>query len=374
MWKSISRTKVLQVPQVSQVCYNEWFMNLPKLGDLGVEGKKVLVRLDLDISEGGDLRLEAALPTLNYLLEKKAKIIIIGHKGRPAATKALAGKPEGINGELSLEKTSKKLSELLSKPIKFIYDIVGQEARDETEKLQEGEVMCLENLRFDSREEANDEGFAKSLAGLGDCYVNDAFASSHREHASIVGIPKYLPRAAGLRLEREIETLGKDFDKPVVVLISGIKNDKVEMAEKLSEIYDTVLVGGRLPEYFGDRALESVQTQTGKLIIGNLIMDKEDISLNTIKRFEIEIEKARTIILAGVLGKYEDSGHMQGTKEVFTAVAKSSAFKIAGGGDTIAALNSLSLSQNFQWISTGGGAMVEFLINKTLPGIEVLQS
>ena len=349
-------------------------MNLPKLGDLGVEGKKVLVRLDLDISEGGDMRLTAALPTLNYLLEKKAKIIIIGHKGRPAATKALAGKPEGINGELSLEKTSKKLSELLSKPIKFIYDIVGQEARDETEKLQEGEVMCLENLRFDSREEANDEGFAKSLAGLGDCYVNDAFASSHREHASIVGIPKYLPRAAGLRLEREIETLGKDFDKPVVVLISGIKNDKVEMAEKLSEIYDTVLVGGRLPEYFGDRALESVQTQTGKLIIGNLIMDKEDISLNTIKRFEIEIEKARTIILAGVLGKYEDSGHMQGTKEVFTAVAKSSAFKIAGGGDTIAALNSLSLSQNFQWISTGGGAMVEFLINKTLPGIEVLQS
>lgn len=338
-------------------------INLPKLSDLDVNGKKVLVRLDLDISEGGDLRLEAALPTLNYLLDKKAKIIIIGHKGRPE------GK---IDNSLSLSETAKKLSELLGKPINFVYDIAGAEAKEEAGKLKEGEVICLENLRFDSREEANDETFAKALAGLADFYVNDAFASSHREHASIVGIPKYLPHAAGLRLEKEIETLGKDFDKPVVVLISGIKKDKVEMAKKLAEIYDLVLVGGRLPEYFGDQALESVRTQTGKLILGNLNMDKEDISLNTIERFGKEITKAKTIILAGVLGKYEDEGHSQGTQKVFTAVANSSAIKIVGGGDSIAAISKYGLTEKFNWISTGGGAMIEFLINKSLPGIEAL--
>jgi len=315
-------------------------MDLPKLTDLDVSGKKVLLRLDLDTDpDPNDLRIKASEETLDYLKEKDAEIIILAHKGRP----------EG------------KVDESLSlKPFQAIFDKWGAKVE--------------ENLRFDPGEEANDPEFAKKLASLGDFYVNEAFASSHREHASIVGLPKLLPHAFGFRFIHEVEHLSKNFKKPVVVIISGIKEDKVEMAKKLSEIYDEVLVGGRLPEYLGDKALESVRSQNGKMIIGNLTMDKEDITLNTIERFKEEIKKAGTIVLAGVLGKYEDEGHMQGTKEVFEAVAGSSAFKIAGGGDTEKAIMTLGLSNGFDWISVGGGAMVDYLINKTLPGIEVMLS
>lgn len=323
-------------------------MNLPKLKELEVFGKSVLLRLDLDTEpDPNDLRVKSSFGTLDLLKEKGAsEIIILAHKGRPSH-EATAG-----------EAVPSDLESLSLKPFQTIFDKWG--------------VKVHENLRFESGEESNDPEFAKKLASLGDVYVNDAFASSHRNHASIVGLPKLLPHAVGLRFEKEIEILSKEFQKPVVVLISGIKEDKIEMAKKLSEIYDLVLVGGRLPEYFGDKGLESVRLQTGKLIIGNLTMDKEDITLNTVERFEKEIEKAGTVILAGVLGKYEDAGHIQGTKEVFEAVSKSSAFKIAGGGDTEQVISLLEIGGWFDWISVGGGAMIEFLINKTLPGIEAL--
>ena len=320
-------------------------MNLPKLRDLDVSGKKVLLRLDLDTEpDPSDLRVKSSFETLDFLKAKGvSEIIIIAHKGRP-------------NG---------KVAESLSlKTFQPIFDKWGAKVE--------------ENLRFDPGEEANDIEFAKKLAALGDVYVNDAFASSHRNHASIVGLPKLMPHAAGLRFEAEMETLSKEFQKPVLILISGIKKDKVEMAKKLSGIYDKVLVGGRLPEFFGDQGLESVRLQEGRLIIGNLNMDKEDITLHTIEKFKEEIKKAGTIVLAGVLGKYEDEGHIQGTKEIFTAVANSPAYKLAGGGDTENALNSLrssdgtSLSQDFDWVSVGGGAMLEFLVKKTLTGIEAL--
>ncbi len=314
-------------------------MDLPKLESLEVSGKKVLVRLDLDTEpDPNDLRIKASEETLNYLKEKGAEIIIIAHKGRPNGVQ---------DNSLSL------------RPFQTIFD--------------KWEATVEENLRFDPGEETNDPEFAKKLASLGDCYVNEAFASSHREHASIVGLPKLLPHAFGFRFIQEVEHLSKDFKKPVVIIISGIKEDKVEMAKKLSEIYDKVLVGGRLPEFFGDKALESVRSQEGKMIIGNLTMDKEDITLNTIERFKMEIKSAGTIILAGVPGKYEDSGHIQGTKEVFEAVSRSSAFKIAGGGDTELAISQLAISHQFDWISVGGGAMLAFLENKTLPGIEILK-
>jgi phosphoglycerate kinase len=318
-------------------------MDLPKLTDLDVSGKKVLLRLDLDVPEGDFTRLEVAGKTLDYLKEKNAQIIVIGHRGRPASADASARQA------LSL------------KPLQPFFDKWGAKVE--------------ENLRFDPGEEANDPEFAKKLAALGDIYINEAFATSHREHASIVGLPKILPHAFGFRFIEEIENLSKVFENPkapVVILISGIKEDKVEMAKELSKIYDKVLVGGRLPEYFGDKALESVRSQEGKMIIGNLTMDKEDITLNTIERFKAEIKSAGTIVLAGVPGKYEDSGHMQGTKEVFEAVASSSAYRVAGGGDTEAALTTLKLTDRFDWISVGGGAMLEFLEKKTLPGIEAL--
>ncbi len=312
-------------------------MFLPKLTDLNVSGKRVLVRMDLDVPENDFTRLEVAGETLDHLKSKNSQIIVIGHRGRPDG----------------------KVDESLStKPLQPFFDKWGAEVR--------------ENLRFDKGEEENNERFAMNLASLGDAYVNEAFANSHRAHASIVGLPKLLPHVAGFRFVAEVEHLGKQFQRPVVILISGIKKDKVEMAKKLSEIYDKVLVGGRLPEYFGDGGLESVRSQNGKLVIGNLNIDKEDITLHTIEKFREEIEKAGTIVLAGVLGKYEDEGHRQGTKEIFETVAASPAYKIAGGGDTEAALTIFNLTSKFDWISVGGGAMLEFLASKALPGIDAL--
>ncbi len=306
--------------------------------DLDLNGKRVLLRLDLDTDcDPNDLRVKSSFETLDYLKDKASEIIILAHRGRP----------DGKHPE-----------ELSLKPFQPIFEKWG--ARVE------------ENLRFGKGEEENNPEFAKKIATLGDVFINDAFASSHRNHASIVGIPKLMPSAFGFRFLKEIENLGEEFIKPVVVVISGIKKDKVEMAKKLANIYDKVLVGGRLPEYFGDEGLESVRNQNEKLIIGNLTQDKEDITLNTIEKFKSELSKAGTVILAGALGKYEDEGHSQGTNEIFEYISKLSAFKIAGGGDTETAIAALSLSNGFNWISVGGGAMLEFLSNKTLPAIEAL--
>ena len=330
--------------------------NLPKLTDLDVANKRVLLRLDLDTEpNSNDLRIKASVETLNYLKDNGAEIIIIGHRGRPDGKfdkQSLASQSPGEN--LSL------------KPFEKIFDKWGAEVK--------------ENLRFNLGEEANDMGYAKKLALLGDVYINEAFASSHRDSASITGLPKLLPHAAGLRFEKEIENLSKVFDeprRPVVFIVGGSKKDKLDYIEGLKAVADKILVGGRLPEYMGDEALESVRqrSEIEKILIGNLTQDKEDITLNTVERFEIEIEKAGTIILAGPMGKYEDEGHRQGTERVLRKVIENrEAYKVAGGGDTIAALNTLSLSQDFSWVSVGGGAMLEFFVNKTLPGIKALES
>lgn len=332
-------------------------MDLPKLENLDVSGKKVLLRLDLDTNpDPNDLRIKSSFETLDYLKEKGAsEIIVLAHRGRPTH-EASAGEAVPLDREsLSL------------KPFQSIFDKWG--ARVE------------ENLRFDPGEEANDSEFTKKLASMGDVYVNEAFGSSHRAHASIVGLPKLLPHAVGLHFAKEIENLSKVIDPsassglhPSIVLISGIKKDKLEMIESLSRVFDKVLVGGRLPEFLGDAALESVRLQSDdkKVIVGNLNMDKEDITLNTVDRFVKEINKAKTIVLAGVLGRYEDSGHRQGTEKVFKALSISPAFKIAGGGDTLTVLAEMKLEDKFDWVSVGGGAMLEFLIKKTLPGIDAL--
>lgn len=343
-------------------------MKLPLITEKDVFEKKVIVRGDLDITEinENDLRIKSLIPTLKYILEKKGKVILMGHLGRPE------GK---ITNEFSLKSVSDLLEKILGIKINFVYDIAGAEAKEESNKLKAGELMLLENLRFDSREESNEENFAKSLSELGEIYVNEAFSVCHRKHASIVGIPKFLPHFAGINLSNEIENLSKVFEpnRPLVILISGVKKDKLEMIKPLSNLADKVLVGGRLPDFLGDNT-ESVRTQTGKIIVGNLTMDKEDITLNTIEKFKEEISKAKTIVLAGVLGKYEDEGHSQGTKTIFEFIAKSNGFKIVGGGDSLTAIERYKLSDKFDWVSVGGGAMLDFLTNKTLPGIEALSN
>jgi phosphoglycerate kinase len=331
-------------------------MDLPRLQDLDVAGKKVLLRMDLDCDPNPDeKRIKCAEETLNYLKEKGAEIIILGHRGRPD------GK---VDESLSLT------------PFQPIFDRWG--ARIE------------ENLRFNSGEEANDPEFAKQLASLGDIFVNEAFASSHRSHASIVGLPeqiKYKSKfknciAAGFRFQAEVTNLSKVLvnpKRPLVFLISGLKEDKLNYVKSFENLADRVLVGGRLPELVGDESLKSIKLRTDneKVWIGNLNQDKEDITLNTIDIFGKEIAKAGTIVVSGPLGKFEDEGHRQGTAKVFEAVvANKNAFKIAGGGDTEKAIQSLSPSislSGFDWVSVGGGAMLDFLAKGTLPGIEALK-
>lgn len=335
-------------------------MDLPKLESSRVSGKKVLLRLDLDVDDDYS-RLEMAEETLDFLVKNKARTIIIGHRGRPE------GK---VVGELSLAPLAEVLGGVVGEKVNFVYDIVGVESAEEIKKLADGNLLMLENLRFDSREETNDEGFAKSLASLAEFYVNEAIAVSHRVHASIVGVPKFLPHAAGFRFIKEVENLAKVTEtpkRPVVLVIGGTKKDKMEHIENFTKVADKILVGGRLPEYYGD-----TNPNPEKIMIGGLLPDKEDLTLNTVEKFKEEIAKAGTIIVAGVPGKYEDEGHRQGTKEIFEAVAESNAFKLAGGGDAEAAITLLGLNEKFDWISAGGGSMLEFLAKGTLPGIEAL--
>ncbi len=323
-------------------------MQLPSVKDIDVSGKRVIVRADLDIDLGENYRLEAIIPTLEYLSSKASKIIIIGHLGRPN------GK---VVDELKIDPVAKELKKLCPNI----------------------EFEVLENLRFDSGEESNDPEFAKMLAAKGDVYINEAFATSHRDSASITTLPKILPHAAGLRFIEEVRNLSSVFEnpqRPLLFVVGGSKDDKKEYISNLESLADKILVGGRLPEYYGDLALESVREvkADSKVIIANLNQDKEDITLNSIDRFEKEIENAKTIVLAGPLGRYEDEGHRQGTERIFNKIASSNAFKIVGGGDSLSVLSIYSLEDKFDWVSVGGGAMLEFLSKRTLPGIEALVS
>jgi len=312
--------------------------HFPVLDDnLDLSGKRVLVRADLDIKSPrrGDLRLKALVPTLQKLLEVRAVPILIGHRGRPDGKEA---------PELSLAP---------------VVDIVKE--------LLEADLEFLENLRFDPGEEGNSEEFAKALAAKGDFFVNEAFAASHREHASIVSLPKFLPHAAGLRFQKEVGNLSRLFSpkRPFVVILSGAKEDKLGYLDKLAQMADRVLVAGRLPLFLGEYTGPKVKK-------ADLIQDREDITLKTIEKFKSEIATARTILISGPLGRFEEEGHLQGTREVFSAAGKADAFKVAGGGDTEAAIRKLGIGTRFDWISVGGGAMLEFVTKRTLPGIEAV--
>jgi phosphoglycerate kinase len=319
-------------------------MLLPTLQSLDITpGKRVMVRADLDVDTTKSdeiFRLKTLIPTLQYLADKQAKIVIIGHFSRPE------GK---VVESMRLVPVEQKLREMAPN-INF---------------------TMLENLRFDPGEESNDPVFAQKLAAQADFYVNESFATSHRAHASIVGLPKLLPHAAGLRFVEEVANIGKVLEnpeKPVIAIISGIKKDKLDYVEEFKKFCDQILIGGRLPEFLGE------DYQSDKVIVAKLVQDKEDITLNSIDLFKTEIAKAGTIILAGACGKYEDPGHLQGTKEVFEAVANSSAYKIVGGGDSLCVIGMFNFFDKFNWVSVGGGAMLEFLAKGTLPGIEALLS
>ena len=316
-----------------------------------IEGKKVLLRTNYDVplKNGRVLdstRIKESLPTIKYLLDRKAKIIIISHLGRPEGKK--------VPG-LSLEPAAEELRRLLG----------ANSSKN---------ILLAENLRFDPGEEANDKKFAQKLSLLGDFFVNEAFAASHREHASIVGVPKFFPpdrKALGFEFSKEIEALTRVREKParpLVLLLGGVKEDKIESAKKLIAWADWVLLGGKLVEYDGVPELLNHHK-----VIGRLVKSGQDITPETIDEFKKVIDMAKTIVWAGPMGNFYDEKYLAGTKAIAEAVVGSGAFTVVGGGDTEAALTRFGLTKKISFISSGGGAMLAFLSKGDLPGLRALR-
>lgn len=344
-------------------------MKLPTLSEHDFSGKTVAVRIDcdVDIEDGGvvdDSRLAVSLPTISEILDKNAsKLFILGHRGRP----------EGYSDKLSTKNLTGYFSEKLDLRIGFAEFNEDSVEYLESVKKQEQRVVLLENLRFWQCEAKNCPRYSQKLAELSEIYVNDAFASSHRGHASVYGALKiHLESKTGCfgqRFVSEVEHLDKVLSepkRPVVFLLSGVKEDKLAYLDKVLKISDKVLVSGRLPKYLDENY------NNPKVLVAKLIMDNEDITIHSMEAFEAEIAKAGTIVVSGPMGKFEDEGHRQGTKRVLEAVANSGAYKVAGGGDTEHAISMFNLGEKFDWVSVGGGAMLEYLVNGTLPIYKLL--
>jgi len=342
-------------------------MKLPSVKDFKVVNKKVLLRTNYDVplrSTQGKLfvedvtRIEESLLTINYLLKQKAKVIIISHLGRPG------GK---VVSELSLKPVVPVLKRLmgLSGEVRNGKCEAGFSKWEITDRLS-----LLENLRFDPREEKNGEEFAQKLASLADFYVNEAFACSHRKHASIVGIPKFLPSAFGFDFLKEVEVLDKiraNPHRPVVIILGGVKRDKIMAIQQLVRWADWVLIGGKLVEY-----KEALQFLDHHKVMGTLIKEGQDITMETVKEFAKIIVQAKTIVWAGPMGNFYNERYAKGTRLIAEAVVGSGAYTVVGGGDTEAALSRFGLVDKINYISSGGGAMLEFLGKGTLPGIKAI--
>lgn len=384
------------------------------LKSLPVTGNKVLVRVDYNVPIKDGIvtdatRILESLPTLRYLLEQNAALILCAHLGRPKGT---------INSKYSLEPVVKKLKEVLGKEVLFAKDCIGPEAQSSASQLKPGQILLLENLRFHPEEEKNAESFYKELASLADCFVQDAFGAVHRAHASTAGVPKLLPSAAGFLLKKEIESLQKLMDnpeRPFLAILGGAKvSDKIEVIRNLSLKADQIAIGGGMAYTFikaqglsiGNSLLEAdkidlanslLQSNTGMTIpVDHVIADKfeagaktqitadqripdnwigVDVGPKTIKLLENLIQKAKTIFWNGPLGVFEIPEFSKGTVECAKMIAQATqkgAFSVVGGGDSVAALNQSGCAKYISHISTGGGASLEFLEGKALPGIEAL--
>lgn len=318
-------------------------MKLTSIDQSEIKGKKVLVRGDIDVPISNGLiadatRLEGIWPTLEYLLNNNNKVILCGHIGRP-------------NG--------KAVPELSTQPV-----------ADWFKKKTTGDLTVLENLRFDLREEANDESLAKELAAMADVYVNEAFAVSERAHASIVGVPKFLPHFAGFRLAKEIEVLGSVLEnpkRPMLVIIGGAKLEtKIPVISKMSSFADLVVVGGKL-------VTEYPEKDDDKVMVLDLIADAKDTTIDSIDRIKRSILDAGTIVWNGPMGEIEDYTYQVGTRRLAELISSNKdAYKIVGGGDTIGFIDKLGLARKFDWVCSGGGSMLKLLAGEKLPGIEAL--
>lgn len=346
---------------------------LPVLQDADVANKRVLLRLDLDVPlENGTIkdatRLEDGMPTINFLLEHGVEqLIIVGHLGRP----------EGNDPKFSL----KPVAEWFANNFKFPISNVKFQIKNGFGGWDVGQkVFLLENIRFFEEEEKNDPAFAQKLAYLADIYVNDAFAVSHRDHSSITGIAKLLPHYAGLHLEKEIEVLSKVLEnpnRPMTVIIGGAKIEtKLPLVEKMHQLADYVLVGGKIAE--DTKTLLSVQhekieAKKSALLLAEMNADKLDITAKSAENFVQIIGLSKTVVWNGPLGKVEEEKGQEGTKIVAQGIIDSGAYSVIGGGDSIGYLSQIGLLAKFSFVSSGGGAMLQFLSGEKLPGIEALE-
>jgi len=394
-------------------------MNKKTIRDISVSGKRVLVRVDFNVPLDkekhieDDTRIRESLPTIEHLLSQGAKVILMSHLGRP----------KGKSPEFSLAPVAKRLSELLGKPVHFASDCIGAEAETAVNALQNGEVLLLENVRFYKEEEANDLEFAKKLASLGEVYVNDAFGTAHRAHASTEGVTKFIQTAvAGFLIEKELKYLGEataNPQRPFVAILGGAKiSGKIDVLEKLLEKVDTVLVGGAMIFTFfkaqglkvgkslveddklevAKTVLEKAKSRKVKLLLPTdvVIADKFekdanaktvsidaieddwiglDIGAETIKTYRHEILSAKTVVWNGPMGVFEMDKFAVGTFEIAKALAeatKHGAITVIGGGDSASAIVKAGLEKAVTHVSTGGGASLEFLEGKILPGIAAL--
>ena len=342
------------------------------LKDVDFKNKRTLLRTDFNIPlENGqildDFRIRESLPTIEHILKQdKSKIVILSHLGRPE------GK---VDPQYSLEPVAKKLGELLKKEIIFIKDILSKEGDKIIQSLEDGQIALAENLRFYPQEEANDEKFAIDLCHHFGVFVNDAFSDSHRAHASISQIPRFKPSCAGLLMEKEIKELSKALKpskRPAIAIIGGAKIEtKMSVIENMARAYDAVLIGGKI----------AVEAQEQKLKFSeNVILPEDyagvtlDIGPKTAEKYKMAIASASFLVWNGPMGKFEEEKYAAGSKAILDAICDSDAWKIAGGGETIEFIDKQKRADKFDFISSGGGAMLDFLNGKRLPGIEALEN
>jgi phosphoglycerate kinase len=388
--------------------------------DCDVKGRRVLARVDFNVpldsdrSITDDTRIQEALPTIRDIVDRGGRLILMSHLGRPRGQRDVG---------LSLAPVAHRLAELVKNPLRFANDCVGEDVRQKVAALRDGEILLLENLRFHAGEEENDPAFARELAELGDIYVNDAFGTAHRAHASTVGVAEYIPvRAAGFLMEKELKALGDALhnpSRPFVAILGGAKiAGKIDLIKSLLDRVDVLLVGGGMMyTFFKASGLEIgksivdekylpmckellARTRPGRsrlllpvdTIVAEAIEDNApardvsiadipedwvgvDIGPKTVDLFKAQILNARTVFWNGPMGVFEKPSFAEGTKAVARAIADATdrgATTIAGGGDSVAAINLMGIANRFTHISTGGGASLEFMEGRSLPGVEAL--
>ena len=385
--------------------------------DLKVSGKRVIVRVDfnvpLDKQTGAitdDKRIKGALPTISYLVENGAKVVLVSHLGRPK---------NGPEDKFSMKPAAERLAELLGKPVVLAKDVVGEDAKAKAAALKDGEVLMLENVRFHKEETKNDPAFAAELASMADLYVNDAFGTAHRAHASTAGLANFLPSASGYLIQKELDFLGSALSEPArpfVSILGGAKvSDKIGVIENLLEKADTIIIGGGMAYTFTAAMgypVGSSLCETDKLDLAKSLMEKAkakgvnfliptdtvvadafaadanakvvpvsaiesgwmglDIGPETIKTFADAVSSAKTVVWNGPMGVFEFDRFAEGTRAVAKAIAEADAISIIGGGDSAAAVEKLGYASQVTHISTGGGASLEYLEGKVLPGIDGL--